>query len=1427
MSKAAEPMKDAADEVRKLRDFALDAPYSLKALADTFVKIKSTGIDPLNGSMKALVDGIAAFGGTESQLKRASLAIQEMSGKGVVQTKELRRQLGQDIPRAVEIMARALGVSVEQLSSIVEKGTLDAKTSLDAFFGEMERTFGGAAQRQMQTFNGLISRTHTLIQNLALESGDTGFFAETKKQLKDLNNFLSGNAAKVLAKSFGEAMQSVVQGIRAAIDWVIEFRAEITRVGEVVAIGFGVRIAISGLLNLASVVRNVTGSVRVFRLEWQALQTAWDFNKLNMLAGQLGIAGIGVTKMTGSVRMLSLAFTALGTAMAFASEILLPIIAVVIGVAYAFGLFEDKVNDAYEAVTKYGAVDEAQFALAEKRLKQEERALELARQRLALSHPVTLTGAEEGPQTTDDTESNQREVEIREKKLAEIKNNLAKARVQLDKKLRDDAVRDEQEAVEREGALRQREYDERMKDLAAAYAKEYVALTNQHRDVTKLQQDYQRNTREQALTYYQAQYDDLQHHIDEQKDLVEKGMKKADVGNAVVDDFTKKQLELLKQMQHLREQPIGPQVNVKAYDPAKEIQRAQEMLDKVNSQIEKNKASLAGANGELAQFIYMLEDGRNKNLKILGNKELDDLIEKLKAAKKEAGDLQDQVSGQTKFDREIQNIAEKARADLIEAQTRGKSALDKLAIMAKMGAFEGVKPITLMSRQYAEIDKNARMAANSMDTALGDTMQAKGRGMLGVIQSIANAWLGVKRNADGSANPNSPSAPPTSAAPSGSITPFATYQGGAYSGNLVRRESSGNPNATNGKAEGLGQFMESTWMDFLQKMHPEMLSAGREAALSSRRDPEMMQEAIAWYASQNAVKLAKAEVPVNDANLYLAHFLGPDGAIAALTKGANTALSAIPQLNAARMNNPGVFKDMLTVGDLQHWSQSFMGKGMTAPIMPGDSRMLDDLLKVASPQQAAIIKDVFKTVQETLIIKSNNALGDEIKKMGEEARRADESVSNLDKHVQEAKKNIIAGKYGPDVNPDSDKYTTLIENAEKADQRDKELADRAKLRRQVEAIDERKGAEEEALRGKEAEVARRLQTENQLRLSSDYLNKIKQLSAEDSKITQGRDQGIIDPNKADSLLKENADMKRRLLDVEVTDTVAKEQTKADAIKKSLMTQDEAGQYVFNQDVKRMQELLAMTSGNAQQRALIEQTLDEKIRLNRQKLLADSPIGKQFKGWADLGKNVETAFTGWIGGATDKLADFLVTGKANWADFSASILKDMAKMGLNSVIGGFGMQAKGMVRPNAAGTMPAPGGGAAKLAAGGTGKAAQHHAGGIVGAIAATRMVNPQLFARAQRFHNGGFPGLSSGEVPIIAKKGEIVGWPDQMAAAFGGGHSTQSNTFHIAVNGSAGTPAQNDDLVQKISVAMQDHVKQIAAGQIRQQMRPGGIMSGR
>lgn len=99
-----------------------------------------------------------------------------------------------------------------------------------------------------------------------------------------------------------------------------------------------------------------------------------------------------------------------------------------------------------------------------------------------------------------------------------------------------------------------------------------------------------------------------------------------------------------------------------------------------------------------------------------------------------------------------------------------------------------------------------------------------------------------------------------------------------------------------------------------------------------------------------------------------------------------------------------------------------------------------------------------------------------------------------------------------------------------------------------------------------------------------------------------------------------------------------------------------------------------------------------------------------------------------------------------------------------------------------------------------------HSGGLVGYGG----VDPSYFAGLPRFGRGGWPGLTPGEVPIVAHKGEVIGWPEQMRSAFG------NNKPEIQINNYAGNnvEARNERGPDGERVVIDIMKKAVASGQL-------------
>lgn len=90
-----------------------------------------------------------------AEVSRVFLALEQMASKGVVSMEELRRQLGNVIPGAFNLAARAAGVTTEEFNKMVKEGRVLAEDLLPKLSEEIRKTFplGDAATATVAELN--------------------------------------------------------------------------------------------------------------------------------------------------------------------------------------------------------------------------------------------------------------------------------------------------------------------------------------------------------------------------------------------------------------------------------------------------------------------------------------------------------------------------------------------------------------------------------------------------------------------------------------------------------------------------------------------------------------------------------------------------------------------------------------------------------------------------------------------------------------------------------------------------------------------------------------------------------------------------------------------------------------------------------------------------------------------------------------------------------------------------------------------------------------------------------------------------------------------------------------------------------------------------------------------------------------------------
>lgn len=213
--------------------------------------------------------------------------------------------------------------------------------------------------------------------------------------------------------------------------------------------------------------------------------------------------------------------------------------------------------------------------------------------------------------------------------------------------------------------------------------------------------------------------------------------------------------------------------------------------------------------------------------------------------------------------------------------------------------------------------------------------------------------------------------------------PTVGYNEAATLRAIIGAESGGNATAQNARssARGVGQFIAGTWLDMIRRHRPDLVQ-GRTAneLLALRDDPQLNAEMTQMYARENHARLKAEGLPAGPGEIYLAHFMGPGGAVRALKAPLDTPITSLMSPKEIEANR-GIrfggksFADF-TAGDLRRWSQHKMrsaydpnasadmpvftgeGRGSTGrgQVTAGDGQRIDveyEVVDFSRPQRAS------------------------------------------------------------------------------------------------------------------------------------------------------------------------------------------------------------------------------------------------------------------------------------------------------------------------------------------------------------------------------------------------------------------------------------------------------------------------------------------
>ena len=193
----------AAAQFQQLSQFADQYGLNLVAVGEAYKNFAAAAVSanvPLeqtNYIFESVAKAASVLKLSNDDLKGSLNALSQMISKGTVSAEELRGQLGERLPGAFNLAAKAMGVTTSELGKMLENGEIMAGDLLPKLALELNKTFGDKIDGKVDSLQASVNRLDNSFTN-AVNNGKIGEFFKV---------FVDGanNALKIIeSDSWGE-----------------------------------------------------------------------------------------------------------------------------------------------------------------------------------------------------------------------------------------------------------------------------------------------------------------------------------------------------------------------------------------------------------------------------------------------------------------------------------------------------------------------------------------------------------------------------------------------------------------------------------------------------------------------------------------------------------------------------------------------------------------------------------------------------------------------------------------------------------------------------------------------------------------------------------------------------------------------------------------------------------------------------------------------------------------------------------------------------------------------------------------------------------------------------------------------------------------------------------------------------------------------
>jgi tape measure domain-containing protein len=227
----------ATESFDMIKRLAIDTPFEVTALTESFVKLTAFGMQPTEAQMRALSDIAANLGGGTESLSRVTLALGQAWTKTKLEGQEILQLAEAGVP-VWDALANATGRSVPELQKMSEAGLL-GRDVISKLIDELGRMNAGASDKLMRTYAGAVSNAKDALAeffDMVSRSGVLDFLtAKVQELLAEFDRLKQSGELQAKAKAIADTFVQIATGVESAVKAAVQFGPVLLKIVEVAA----------------------------------------------------------------------------------------------------------------------------------------------------------------------------------------------------------------------------------------------------------------------------------------------------------------------------------------------------------------------------------------------------------------------------------------------------------------------------------------------------------------------------------------------------------------------------------------------------------------------------------------------------------------------------------------------------------------------------------------------------------------------------------------------------------------------------------------------------------------------------------------------------------------------------------------------------------------------------------------------------------------------------------------------------------------------------------------------------------------------------------------------------------------------------------------------------------------------------------------